>query len=107
MIGDYYGDGNRYRGVTCRGIKTRTIIMCGDAVLIDTADAAPDADDECSECGGAGVVDSGGVTPWGTGIGIECPACHGTGQDDPPPGYYHGKCPACGGSGWGHAAMGD
>ena len=23
---------------------------------------------ECSECGGSGVVDSGGVTPWGTGI---------------------------------------
>ena len=37
--------------------------------------------------------------PWGAGIDIECPACHGTGQDDPPPEYYHGKCQACGGGG--------
>ena len=54
---------------------------------------------DCAECGGSGVIDSGGVTPWGTGINVECPACHGTGQDNPPPGYYHGKCPTCGGRG--------
>lgn len=30
---------------------------------------------------------------------VPCPACGGTGQDDPPPGKYHGLCPKCGGSG--------
>jgi len=30
---------------------------------------------------------------------LSCPACGGTGQDDPPPGKYHGKCPKCGGTG--------
>lgn len=29
----------------------------------------------CPECGGAGGVDSGGVTPWGSGINIPCPSC--------------------------------
>jgi len=28
-----------------------------------------------------------------------CPDCGGTGQDDPPPGKYHGLCSTCGGSG--------
>ena len=28
-----------------------------------------------------------------------CSACGGTGQDDPPPGKYHGLCLKCGGSG--------
>lgn len=30
----------------------------------------------CPQCGGAGHLDSGGVTPWGTGIDIPCPSCH-------------------------------
>ena len=30
---------------------------------------------------------------------VPCSACGGTGQDDPPPGKYHGLCPKCGGSG--------
>ena len=29
----------------------------------------------CGQCGGAGGVDSGGVTPHGTGIDIPCPSC--------------------------------
>ena len=29
----------------------------------------------CPQCGGVGGVDSGGVTPWGTGIDIPCPSC--------------------------------
>ena len=29
----------------------------------------------------------------------ECKACHGTGQDDPPPGKYHGICSECNGTG--------
>lgn len=29
----------------------------------------------CSNCGGSGVVDSGGVTPWGAPIDLPCPAC--------------------------------
>ena len=30
---------------------------------------------------------------------VPCSACGGTGQDDPPPGKYHGLCPKCGGTG--------
>jgi hypothetical protein len=44
MITDYYGDGNRYRGVTSRGGKTRTIVIAGNAVLHDTANDREDAD---------------------------------------------------------------
>lgn len=29
----------------------------------------------CGECGGTGGIDSGGMTPWGTGINIPCPSC--------------------------------
>jgi hypothetical protein len=29
-----------------------------------------------------------------------CPECLGTGQDDPPPGKYHGLCTKCNGKGW-------
>jgi hypothetical protein len=29
----------------------------------------------CQECGGKGGVDSGGMTPWGSGIDVECPSC--------------------------------
>ncbi len=29
----------------------------------------------CSICDGSGSVDSGGVTPWGSPIGIPCPSC--------------------------------
>uniref|UniRef100_A0A6M3LVY7 Uncharacterized protein n=1 Tax=viral metagenome TaxID=1070528 RepID=A0A6M3LVY7_9ZZZZ len=28
-----------------------------------------------------------------------CPVCGGTGQDDPPPGKYHGLCSICGDTG--------
>ena len=31
----------------------------------------------CPLCGGAGVVDSGGQTPWGSWINVPCPLCHG------------------------------
>lgn len=37
----------------------------------------------CEKCGGAGVVDSGGVTPWGAGIDIPC-ECMQKGQSDTP-----------------------
>lgn len=30
---------------------------------------------ECGECGGASVVDSGGVMPWGEAAMIPCPEC--------------------------------
>ncbi len=30
---------------------------------------------------------------------VPCKMCGGTGQDDPPPGKYHGLCPRCGGNG--------
>lgn len=30
---------------------------------------------KCPECGGIGVVDSGGVQPWGEFIDVPCPAC--------------------------------
>ena len=33
---------------------------------------------ECEYCGGEGVVDSGGVTPWGEGINVPCGACKPT-----------------------------
>lgn len=49
MIGDYYGDGNRYRGVTSQASKTRTIILVGDAVLLDTAQERPDADEDTQD----------------------------------------------------------
>lgn len=29
----------------------------------------------CSNCGGSGSVDSGGVTPWGAPIDLPCPSC--------------------------------
>ena len=29
----------------------------------------------------------------------DCEVCNGTGQDDPPPGSYHGICPKCNGTG--------
>ena len=32
-------------------------------------------------------------------VQVPCSDCGGTGQDDPPPGKYHGLCPKCGGSG--------
>lgn len=32
-------------------------------------------ENKCHECGAAGVIDSGGITPWGSGINIPCPAC--------------------------------
>jgi hypothetical protein len=34
----------------------------------------------CAECGGAGVLDSGGFTPGGEAINVPCPAC-----SKPPP----------------------
>lgn len=49
MITDYYGDGNRYRGVTSRGSKTRTIVIAGNAVLHDTANDREDADHKGKE----------------------------------------------------------
>jgi hypothetical protein len=39
------------------------------------ADAMLAVRDACPECGGKGVVDSGGVTPWGAGIDVACGAC--------------------------------
>ena len=30
---------------------------------------------------------------------VACPVCLGTGQDDPPPGKYHGICAVCNGTG--------
>lgn len=29
----------------------------------------------CPTCGGEGVIDSGGSTPWGSWIDIPCPSC--------------------------------
>ena len=34
---------------------------------------------ECEECNGEGVVDSGGVQPWGEWINVPCPECNGEG----------------------------
>jgi hypothetical protein len=34
----------------------------------------------CPNCGGAGVVDSGGVTPWGTPIDLPCSCIEGAGE---------------------------
>ena len=31
----------------------------------------------CGACDGSGAVDSGGVTPWGSGIEAACPECGG------------------------------
>jgi DnaJ-class molecular chaperone len=42
----------------------------------------------CRTCFGRGVI-------WSS----TCRICGGTGQDDPPPGKYHGLCIHCGGSG--------
>jgi hypothetical protein len=36
MIGDYYGDGNRYRGEVSKPSETRGMIIVGDTVLHDT-----------------------------------------------------------------------
>ena len=37
----------------------------------------PDSVICCPECGGEGVVDSGGQSPWGAWINIPCPLCGG------------------------------
>lgn len=34
------------------------------------------ADKACPDCDGEGVIDSGGFTPWDTGINIPCPRCN-------------------------------
>ena len=44
---------------------------------IDTLLAMVDALTVCAQCGGTGVVDSGGFTPWGAPIDIECSGCFG------------------------------
>jgi hypothetical protein len=31
---------------------------------------------KCSQCQGTGHVDSGGFSPWGTGIDRPCPSCY-------------------------------
>ena len=49
MITDYYGDGNRYRGVTSTSGKTRTIVIAGNAVLYDNANDREDADHKRKE----------------------------------------------------------
>lgn len=73
MITDYYGDGNRYRGVTSTSGNTRTIVIAGNAVLHDSAEdmtrdisaelrrrgiphapAQYDADGNCLTCGEGG-----------------------------------------------------
>ena len=33
------------------------------------------AKEGCYNCDGSGVVDSGGFTPWGTPISVQCPVC--------------------------------
>ena len=47
----------------------------------DTLERIAEAGGEpkCPYCGGSGVVDSGGQTPWGQGIDLPCPACVPTG----------------------------
>lgn len=34
----------------------------------------------CPNCGGESCIDSGGATPWGSGIDLPCEACNGTGK---------------------------
>ena len=36
----------------------------------------------CPECRGDGVIDSGGVMPWGEHINIGCELCKGVGKAD-------------------------
>jgi hypothetical protein len=38
----------------------------------------------CSVCGGGGVVDSGGSTPWGEAIEVKCGHCDGAGKEPLP-----------------------
>ena len=35
---------------------------------------------DCPHCDGTGVVDSGGVSPWGEWLNDVCTACNGTGR---------------------------
>lgn len=46
-----------------------------DAEIARWAEGLNPPFDSCHECGGKGAVDSGGMTPWGSGIDIECPSC--------------------------------
>jgi hypothetical protein len=48
----------------------------------------------CYHCDGTGAVDSGGVTPWGAGIDVMCPACKGSGT------LEIENCPNCDNVGW-------
>lgn len=42
----------------------------------------------CRLCGGGGLVDTGGVEPWGISIERCCPACDGTGKVERPSPKY-------------------
>lgn len=48
--------------------------------LFPHADGTADAELKCPHCGGSGVVDSGGQTPWGQAIERVCEECGGTGE---------------------------
>ena len=45
------------------------------AEKIRTLATPPEPEKPCETCGGSGLVDSGGQTPWGAWIDMPCPAC--------------------------------
>ena len=86
-VGSMYTTGDAVVGVTdnrivcvlgaeeqCHADATFIAAAPGD---IDTLLAMVDALTVCAQCGGTGVVDSGGFTPWGAPIDIECSGCFG------------------------------
>ena len=85
------GDG----GVRCSAVLG-VCIVCGSRLMLQIWRGHPDnkkihcngcgseiplwlhKERQCQECGGEGGVDSGGMTPWGSGIMIPCPSCSKT-----------------------------
>jgi len=56
-------------------------------------------DEKCKICEGSGVVDSGGVSPWGSPLDKVCDYCMGTGMENDDNGERV-ICFVCGGDGW-------
>lgn len=56
-------------------MSTRVILETDRWRLIPQADGAAEAEPKCPYCGGSGIVDSGGQTPWGQWIELPCPEC--------------------------------
>ncbi len=66
------GKGWRPMGMCCYAWKGRSVLIRREIPKKRTKQIELSV---CLTCGGTGGVDSGGTTPWGTGIDLPCPEC--------------------------------